>query len=235
MGIGIVASSVGIGLAQDADHADGAAAPDTNADINAPSPVPETVKGPADLAVAWWPQDIKVGTNSAGHETLRFQTSVANLGGQTAPLQTGDRIEYTVTRLGAGGVADAVVGHSSMPLTRADVQPFPTDFGEEVGHEATSFGRTLATIDALAPETAAILGSNHAGQIIDIGTAVKGEYLLRQQIVRADGSPDAQPFDDVRETHIFLDGAGGFLHASSAYAGDTSTHQMGHHSGRATL
>ncbi|MCB0877635.1 MAG: hypothetical protein KDC46_01455 [Thermoleophilia bacterium] len=184
------------------------------------SGVPEDAKGPANLAVAWWPQDISFDQHgSAG--TLRFQSTVANIGGEATTIAPGDRVDYTLQRLQEDGTAGPVVARSSVPLGHADVQPFPAEYaGQETSGGLSSLGATLHDFSTLAPQTAAIVGAGHASQQLHIGDVKAGVYLLRQQIVR-DGSPvDATRFDDARITEIKLDGKGGFLHMASRYDGD---------------
>jgi hypothetical protein len=184
-----------------------------------PSPEPATAHGPGNLAVAWWPQDIhfeQTGTDA----TLSFQSTVANTGGRTVELHPGDRVEYRVRRQHTTGVAGVVVGRGSAPLGRADVEPFPLEHeGHGVGGALSDLGKVLTSIDALQPAEAAIVGAGQPSQQIAIRDARKGLYVLRQEIVRADGSRDPQTFDDTRLTEFMLDGHGGILHTSSRYAG----------------
>ncbi|MCW2925740.1 MAG: hypothetical protein JWM98_3144, partial [Thermoleophilia bacterium] len=194
-------------------YADAADAPNS-----AGSGQPGTATGPADLAVGWWPQDISLHADAAG-ATLRFQSTIVNLGGAAAPVHAGDRVEYTVQRTDRIGTLGEVVARGSAPLGRGDVQPFPVDVGEEVGHDINSFGTHLADITSLAPQHAAIVGAGQATQALHIADAAKGMYVLRQTIVHADGSHDAVPTDDERATEFILDGAGGILHTSSRYSG----------------
>jgi hypothetical protein len=204
------------------DHADHEpAVPNSSRDLDGgplPDPEPLSADGPADLAVAWWPQDIHFEQDGAD-ATLRFQSTVANLGGEIAPIHDGDRLEYEVYRQDSKGVAGEVVGRGSMPLDRADVEPFPLQHvGHGVGGSLAEVGRTLQPITMLEPQHAAIVGSEHDVQSIAIKDATAGIYVLRQQIVRADGSTDPIHFDDTRLTEFILDGAGGILHTSSRYA-----------------
>jgi hypothetical protein len=182
------------------------------------SDAPAEATGPGDLAVAWWPQDLSLeqhGTDA----TLRFQSTIANLGGTPVAIRPGDRLEYTVSHEDDYANLGEVVGRGSVPLTRADVQDFPVSEGADIGHSIQTFGTKLTPISGLEPQTAAIIGAQHAGQAIELHGVTKGTYALRQQIVHADGSTDASTNDDARLTSLFLDGKGGMLHASSRYAG----------------
>lgn len=180
--------------------------------------IPSSASGPGNLAVAWWPQDVSI-AHGGGDATLRFQSTIANLGGEAVDIHPNDRVEYTVTREARGGAPSEVVGRSSARLDRADIEPFPVPVGAEVGRVISSFGVELEPIDSLGPRTAAIVGAGHASQAIELRDATKGLYVLRQQIVRADGARDRSPGDDVRLTEFLLDGRGGILHTSSRYAG----------------
>jgi hypothetical protein len=187
-------------------------------DTEVHSALPGEASGPGDLAVAWWPQDLSLeqhGTDA----TLRFQSTIANLGGTSVAIRPGDRLDYTVRRDDRDGTFGAIVGRGSVPLTRADVEPFPVSEGAEIGHSIQSFGTRLAPITSLEPQTAANIGAQHAGQAIQLHDVTKGTYTLSQQIVHADGSADPREFNDVRLTELFLDGTGGMVHASSRYAG----------------
>lgn len=196
--------------------------PDSSRDLNggpAPDPAPQTASGDGDLAVAWWPQDIRF-EQHGNDAILRFQSTVANLGGKPVAIQAGDRLEYTIHRQDIDGTRGELVGRGSMPLDRADVEPFPLQkTGAGVGGSLADVGRELQPIAMLEPQHAAIVGSDHATQAITISDAKAGLYVLRQQIVRADGSTDTLRFDDARLTEFLLDGNGGILHTSSRYAG----------------
>jgi hypothetical protein len=182
------------------------------------SPLPTESRGPGDLAVAWWPQDLSLAQHG-DDATLRFQSTIANIGGEAMAIRPGDRLEYTVTRQGVDGAADEVVGHGSAPLTAADLEAFPVAEGTEIGHSIQTYGNELEPVSSLGPQTAAIIGAKHASQAIELRGAREGHYLLRQEIVRADRSVDASEHDDVRINDLVLDGHGGMLHASSRYAG----------------
>ena len=201
-------------LLQGGGYVDAGDAPNT-----AGSGIPLGAEGPGNLAVAWWPQDISL-TQQGGDATLRFQSTIVNLGGEAVALQPGDRVDYAVMRSDTKGRLGEVVGRGSAPLDRADVQPFPVKVGVDIGIPIDSLGRELATISSLAPQTAAIVGAGHASQAITIRDAAAGHYTLRQQVVRADGTAgDASTFDDSRLTEFSLDGAGSILHRGSRYAG----------------
>jgi hypothetical protein len=185
-----------------------------------PDPEPTTSKGPGDLAVAWWPQDIHFEQDGAD-ASIRFQSTVANMGGEPVDLHPGDRLEYTIRRQDTKGVEGEVVGRGSMPLTRADVHAFPLQHeGHGVGGSLSDVGAVLSPISMLEPAHAAIVGADQPSQSISIKDAREGLYVLRQEIVRADGSHDQTPFDDTRLTEFMLDGHGGILHTSSRYAID---------------
>ena len=225
LGIGIGAAGIGGAIAYALSKHGG----DDHGVVDAkpgydPGPVqdakPAETKGPGDLAVAWWPQDLQLeqhGTDA----TLRFQSTIANLGGTPIDVRPGDRVEYTVQRTTDDGARTPgeVVGRGSAPLDRADVQPFPVPEGEEVGHAIQTFGVDLKQIDSLQPLTAAIVGAQQPSQAIEIKDAAAGTYLLTQRIVHADGSSDASSYNDARMTELILDGDGGMLHASSRYGG----------------
>lgn len=187
--------------------------------VDAPTYDPVNEGGPANLAVAWWPQDISL-LQQGDDATLRFQSTIANLGGSDASIRPGDQLRYSISRTDTKGVFGEVVGRGSRPLDRGDLEPFPVSAGHGRGVDLDTLGRDLVTIDTLAPGIAAIVGSGHPVQAISIRDAREGLYVLRQQIVRADGSSDESSFDDVRLTEFFLDGHGGILHTSSRYAGD---------------
>jgi hypothetical protein len=219
LGIGIGAAGIGGAIAHALSKRDDAARARAAYD---PGPVhsakPGEADGPADLAVAWWPQDLQIeqdGTDA----TLRFQSTVANLGGEAIDVRAGDRVEYTVQRTDANRTPGTVVGRGSAPLDRADVQPFPVPEGEEIGHAIQTFGVDLKQIDSLAPQTAAIVGAQQATQAIHITDASAGTYVLTQRIVHGDGTTEASSFNDARLTELILDGEGGMLHASSRYGG----------------
>jgi hypothetical protein len=204
------------------DHGDHAGtdtgAPPTGTKVP-PTANPDDVVGPANLAVAWWPQDISVERHGAD-ATLRFQSTIVNLGGEAAPIRSGDRVEYSVHRLAPDGTAGELVASNAAELGRADVQPFPVPVGVEVGRGIDTFGRVLRSIDELAPQTAAIVGAGQASQQLEIHDATAGTYLLRQQVVRADGSGDVTPLDDARVTEIRLGAGDTFLHTTSRYDGE---------------
>lgn len=219
VGAGIAAVAIGGVAAWRATRAD-ADRPKVELDgPQPPSPEPATANGPGNLAVAWWPQDIRFEQQGAD-ATLGFQSTVANTGGLPVALHPGDRVEYTIRRQDATGVAGEVVGRGSAPLTRADVEPFPVQHdGNGVGGSLSNLGRVLSPISSLAPAEAAIVGAGQPTQVISITDARAGRYVLRQQIVRADGSRDPLTFDDIRLTEFMLDGRGGILQTSSRYAG----------------
>ena len=184
------------------------------------SAIPADADGPANLAVAWWPQDIRYAQEGSSAE-LRFQSTIVNLGGEDAAVADGDRVEYTLSRLDDDGRPGDVVARSSAPLDRGELQPFPVQHaGVETGHGLDELGVHLSDIDALAPQTAAIVGAGHPSQLLRIDDVRAGTYLLRQQLVRADGSTDSNRFDDARVTELQLDGTGGILHTTSRYDGD---------------
>jgi hypothetical protein len=184
------------------------------------SGVPADATGPANLAVAWWPQDISFEQHGAAG-TLRFQSTVANLGGEATQIAPGDHVEYTLQRLGDDGAPGPVVARSSAPLWYADVRPFPAEnAGAETSGGLETLGRELHLYGSLEPQHAAIVGAQHASQALRVDDVVAGTYVLRQQIVRAGDPVDASAFDDARVTEIQLDGNGNFLHTSSRYDGD---------------
>lgn len=174
-----------------------------------------------DAAVAWWPQDLTLTRDAGGRAELRFQSTIANLGGAPLPIGPGDRLEYTVSKQDDLGRTGEVVARGAASLQRLDVQPFPPDFGTQVDHHASGFGQALQGVTELAPITAGIVGSSHPSQRLDLGAAEPGSYVLRQAIVRADGSTDPEPYDDVRDTELIVRDDGTLLHASSRYAGPT--------------
>lgn len=184
-----------------------------------PGPEPTTANGPGNLAVAWWPQDIRL-EQSGRDATLRFQSTVANTGGDPVAIRPGDRLEYTIRRQDTDGSVGEVVGRGSMPLDHVDVEPFPVTAGHGVGRDLSQLGRTLHPIGLLEPAHAAIVGAEHDVQAITINDARAGLYVLRQEIVRPDGTRDPMAFDDTRLTEFLLDGSGGILHTSSRYAND---------------
>ncbi|MCW2921221.1 MAG: hypothetical protein JWL76_1095 [Thermoleophilia bacterium] len=181
------------------------------------SGIPANADGPGNLAVAWWPQDISL-TQQGDDATLRFQSTIVNLGGEAVPVAPGDRVEYTVSRSDTKGGIGEVVGHGSAPLDRADVKTFPVEVGVDIGIPISDLGARLQTISSLAPQTAAIVGAGHASQAITIHDAKAGHYTLSQHVVRADGSSDVSAFDDERLTEFRLDGTGNILHLGSRYA-----------------
>ena len=189
----------------------------TDAPNTAGSGIPVDAHGPGNLAVAWWPQDISL-EQQGGDATLRFQSTIVNLGGEPVALEPGDRVEYTVARSDSKGRLGEVVGRGSAQLARADVEPFPVSVGVDIGRPISDLGVELEPITALEPQTAAIVGAGHASQAITIRDARAGTYTLRQQVVRADGSTDPSPTDDARLTEFRLDGAGAILHLGSRYA-----------------
>jgi hypothetical protein len=222
LGIGVVAAGGAIAWAASRRH-DAAASERSYVDAKdapntAGSPEPASADGPGNLAVAWWPQDITL-TQHGDSATLRFQSTISNLGGQPVAIRPGDRLEYTLQRQDELGNLGAIVARGSAPLDRADIEPFPVSEGVEIGHSIQTYGVTLAPVTSMAPQTAAIIGAQHPSQSLAIDGATKGLYALRQQIVHADGTTDLEPFDDVRLTEFYLDGAGGILHADSRYAG----------------
>lgn len=184
---------------------------------SAGSGIPANADGPGNLAVAWWPQDISLAQQGAD-ATLRFQSTIVNLGGEAIAVQPGDRVEYTVTRSDTKGNLGEVVGSGSAALGKADVESFPVNVGVDVGIPISSLGVDLVDIDSLAPQTAAIVGARHDSQAITIRDAKAGHYTLRQQVVHADGSRDVSPSDDARLTEFRLDGTGNILHLGSRYA-----------------
>ena len=199
--------------AQGGGHADAREAPNT-----AGSGIPLDAQGPGNLAVAWWPQDISV-AQQGDDATLRFQSTIVNLGGEAVAVRPGDHVEYTVRRSDTKGSVGEVVGQGSAPLDRADVEAFPVKVGVDIGIPISDLGRTLETITSLAPQTAAIVGAGHASQAITIRDASAGHYTLSQHVVRADGSADVSSFDDTRLTEFRLDGTGTILHLGSRYSG----------------
>jgi len=196
--------------------------PTSSRDLNGgpvPGPLPTTAHGDGDLAVAWWPQDIRF-EQQGDDATLRFQSTVANLGGKAVEIRPGDHLRYEVYRQDTDGAKREVVGRGSMPLGHADVEPFPLQHvGHGAGGSLADVGSDLQPITMLEPQHAAIVGSDHAVQAITIDDAKAGLYVLSQQIVRADGSTDTSSFDDIRLTEFILDGSGGIIHTSSRYAG----------------
>ncbi len=189
-----------------------------NAPNTAGSIIDPGSSGPANLAVAWWPQDIsfiRTGTEAE----LRFQTTVANMGGAPTELKPGDRVEYVVERSNARGARGEVVGRGSAPLTEAEETAYPPPLGEEIGRPISSAGERLAPVAKLDPERAVIIGSKHDSQLVRLSDVREGFYALRQSIVRADGSTDANTFDDVRVTEFHLDSRGVWLHTGSRYDG----------------
>ncbi|MCW2926598.1 MAG: hypothetical protein JWM86_566 [Thermoleophilia bacterium] len=182
------------------------------------SAVPKSAAGAGNLAVAWWPQDISL-TQRDHAATLRFQSTIANVGGEPVEIRPGDRVEYTVAHQGRDGSLGEIVARGSAPLDRADVQPFPVPVGVEIGRSIETFGVDLANVHRLEGRSAAIVGAGHASQALEMRDATAGLYVLRQQIVRADGARDGSPADDARLTEFLLDGTGGILHTSSRYAG----------------
>jgi hypothetical protein len=197
---------------QGGGHVDAKDAPN-----GAGSGIPADASGPGNLAVAWWPQDISLAQHG-DDATLRFQSTIVNLGGAPVDVRPGDRVEYTVMRSDTKGQLGEVVGRGSAPLGRGAVEPFPVSVGVDIGRPISDLGRVLRDIDSLAPQTAAIVGAGHASQAITIADARAGHYTLRQQVVRADGSTDASTFDDARLTEFRLDGTGSILHLGSRYA-----------------
>lgn len=187
-----------------------------------PSGVPATADGPANLAVAWWPQDVSLTPrgDDGRDATLRFQSTIANLGGEPAAVAPGDRVEYVVTRSDLKGSLGEVVGHGFAPLRRGELQPFPVDVGAAIGRPASSFGRQLADLREIPPRTATIVGAGHPSQAIVIRDARAGHYTLRQELVRDDHRTDAARADDIRLTEFRLDGRGGILHLGSRYAAE---------------
>ncbi len=207
------------------DHATTQAAPPQgggyvdakDAPNSAGSGIPVDAQGPGNLAVAWWPQDISL-TQQGDDATLRFQSTVVNLGGEAVAVAPGDRVEYTVLRSDTKGGLGEVVGRGSAPLGKADVESFPVKVGVDVGIPISALGRDLTTITSLGSQEAAIVGAGHDSQAITIRDAKAGHYTLRQQVVHADGSADVSPSDDTRLTEFRLDGTGSILHLGSRYA-----------------
>jgi hypothetical protein len=184
---------------------------------SAGSGIPANADGPGNLAVAWWPQDISL-AQQGDDATLRFQSTIVNLGGEAVAVQPGDRVEYSVMRSDTKGNLGEVVAQGSAPLGKADVRPFPVNVGVDVGIPISALGVDLANITSLAPQSAAIVGAQHASQAITIHDATAGHYTLRQQVVHADGSSDVSPGDDARLTEFRLDGTGNILHLGSRYS-----------------
>lgn len=185
---------------------------------SAASGAPAGADGPGNLAVGWWPQDISL-TQHGADATLRFQSTIVNLGGEAVDVRPGDHVEYSMFRVDEIGGPGVPVGSSSAPLGRGAVEPFPVRVGVDIGRPISELGANLETITSLAPQTAAIVGARHASQAITIRDARAGHYELRQQVIRADGSSDVSAFDDVRITEFELDGAGEIIHLGSRYAG----------------
>lgn len=209
---------VGLGVAAAGGVAAWLLARDEHAPNTAASGIPAGADGPGNLAVAWWPQDISLDQRGAD-ATLRFQSTVANLGGEPVDLRAGDRVEYTLYRTGTPDGPGVPVGRSVAPLELGAVESFPVRIGVDIGRPISDVGVTLEKIAALAPQTAAVVGAGHASQAITIRDARAGHYELHQEIVRADGATDHSSFDDVRITEFELDGAGGYIHLGSQYAG----------------
>lgn len=208
LGAGAVAVSIAAVAAARAARDEPPARPEQRAD-RAPS-------SRGNLAVASWPHDLALEQDGVD-ATLRFQTTIANLGSEPVGLEPGDHVRYTVRRQDATGTPGAVVGHGRLELGRGDLEPFPVPAGHGIGRPLESLGRELQPLAALAPATAALVGAGHPQQAIRIRDARAGRYQLRQEIVRA--GLDASSFDDARVTELFLDGRGGILNTSSRYDG----------------